>query len=52
MRNNWMLPLQIAFAISVGAVLMYAQKTVAGPVGGMIPGVLGLQLDFLSFRQF
>ncbi len=41
MRIKRMILLQTMIAISVGLAVMYAQKRVGGPVGGIIPGVLG-----------
>ena len=46
MRINRILLLQISIAMSLGLVVMYAQKRFGGPMGGMIPGVLGFCLGW------
>jgi hypothetical protein len=46
MRINRMILLQTLIAMSLGLGVMYAQKRVGGPIGGMIPGVLGFCLGW------
>jgi hypothetical protein len=47
MRINWATFLHIVIAAGVGIVVLYVQKRLGGPVGGIIPGVLGLFLGWL-----
>jgi hypothetical protein len=47
MRINWATFLHIVIAACVGILVLYAQKRLGGPVGGIIPGVLGLFLGWL-----
>ena len=47
MRINWTAFLHIVIAASAGILVLYTQKRLGGPVGGIIPGVLGLFLGWL-----
>ena len=47
MRSNRMIFLQMAVAVSFGLGVMYLQKRVGGPVGGIVPGVLGIFIGWL-----
>ena len=42
-----MILLQAVIATFAGIAVMYAQRRVAGPVGGIIPGVLGFLIGWL-----
>lgn len=46
MRIKRMILLQAMIGMSAGLVVMYAQKRVGGPVGGIIPGVLGFLIGW------
>jgi uncharacterized membrane protein HdeD (DUF308 family) len=47
MRINRMIVFQAIIATFAGIAVMYAQRRVAGPVGGIIPGVLGFLIGWL-----
>jgi hypothetical protein len=47
MRINRMIVLQAMMATFAGLAVMYAQKRVGGPFGGIIPGVLGFLVGWL-----
>jgi hypothetical protein len=47
MRINRMIVLQAMMATFAGLAVMYAQKRVGGPFGGIIPGVLGFLVAWL-----
>jgi hypothetical protein len=52
MRIDWATFLHVVIAACVGILVLYVQKRLGGPVGGIIPGVLGLFLGWLIARRF
>ena len=47
MRINRMIVFQTIVATISGIAVMYLQRRVAGPIGGIIPGVLGFAIGWL-----
>ena len=47
MRINRMIVFQTIAAMCAGIAVMYLQRRVAGPVGGIIPGILGFVIGWL-----
>jgi hypothetical protein len=47
MRINRMIVFQTIVATCGGIAVMYLQRRVAGPIGGIIPGVLGFVIGWL-----
>ena len=47
MRINRMIVFQAIVATCAGIAVMYLQRRVAGPIGGIIPGVLGFTIGWL-----
>jgi hypothetical protein len=47
MRINRMIVFQAIIATLSGIAVMYLQRRIAGPLGGIIPGVLGFLIGWL-----
>ena len=47
MRINTMIVFQAIIATLSGIAVMYLQRRIAGPLGGIIPGVLGFLIGWL-----
>ena len=47
MRINIMIVSQTIVATISGITVMYLQRRIAGPIGGIIPGVLGFAIGWL-----
>ena len=47
MRINRMIVFQTIVATISGIAVMYLQRRIAGPIGGIIPGVLGFAIGWL-----
>ena len=47
MRINRMMVFQTIVATLAGIAVMYLQRRIAGPIGGIIPGVLGFVIGWL-----
>ncbi|MET0483128.1 MAG: hypothetical protein ABWZ27_09480 [Aestuariivirgaceae bacterium] len=47
MRINRMIVFQAIVATCTGIAVLYLQRRIAGPIGGIIPGVLGFLIGWL-----
>jgi len=47
MRINRMIVFQTVVATCAGIAVMYLQRQIAGPTGGIIPGILGFAIGWL-----
>jgi hypothetical protein len=47
MRINWKILLQVVVATAAGLGVIYLQRQISGPSGGMVPGLLGFSIAWL-----